>query len=344
MRPKVSVIMPVLNGERYIGEAIRSIVAQSYPNFELVVIDDGSTDSTKRLLDSFAGQLEMKYVHHSVPKGIPASMNDGLRHASGDLIAFLDHDDAWFPEFLETQAAYLEAHPDVGMVHSDFQTIDSEGNVIIASVAAIRKRTRPSGRVFPELFRDGFVVGNSVMIRKECFQRVGFFDETLRWGDYLMWLRIARLYRVDYVGRVLTKYRQHPTQSTRTESPNPAVDEPVAVLAIHRLLETDPEIRQELGDRCIREREAALYLDMALQFWVEHHFLKARVLLRKAIRTSWIYPRYYFLYASTFLLPSQTMALWSVWRRVRSYFSFHGSEHDWTQPTQRTIDRKKQQM
>ena len=142
MRPRVSIIMPVLNGERYIGEAIRSILAQSYRNYELVLIDDGSTDRTSELVQSFTDQLDLKYVFHPVPQGIPASMNDGLRHATGELIAFLDHDDAWLPEFLETQVTYLQALPDVGMVHSDFQTIDSDGNVIEESVATSTRSRR----------------------------------------------------------------------------------------------------------------------------------------------------------------------------------------------------------
>src|SRR5690349_8073895 len=111
MKPKVSIIMPVLNGERFIGEAIGSILAQSYPHFELIVIDDGSTDSTPERVAAFRGKLELQYVRHAGSQGIAPSMNDGVRHATGSMISFLDHDDAWFPDFLETQVSYLEAHP-----------------------------------------------------------------------------------------------------------------------------------------------------------------------------------------------------------------------------------------
>jgi glycosyltransferase involved in cell wall biosynthesis len=125
MKSKVSVVMAVLNGERFIDEAIQSIVDQTYKNCEIVVVDDGSTDGTRDRVWSFGDRIEIRYVRHDAPMGIAASMNDGVRHATGDLIAFLDHDDSWFPDFLETQTNYLCAHPDVGMVHSDFQTIDS---------------------------------------------------------------------------------------------------------------------------------------------------------------------------------------------------------------------------
>src|ERR1035437_46765 len=103
MKPKVSVIMPVLNGERFIAEAVESVLAQTYSRYELIVIDDGSTDGTPERVASYRGKLELQYVRHAERQGIAASMNDGVRHATGDLIAFLDHDDAWFPEFLETQ-------------------------------------------------------------------------------------------------------------------------------------------------------------------------------------------------------------------------------------------------
>src|SRR4051794_26971943 len=107
MKPKVSVIMAVLNGERFIDEAIQSIVNQRYENTELVVVDDGSTDSTARHVDAFRGRIEIRYVRHESPRGIAPSINDGVRNATGDLISFLDHDDAWLPEFLAVQTAHL---------------------------------------------------------------------------------------------------------------------------------------------------------------------------------------------------------------------------------------------
>src|SRR5947209_8165727 len=130
MKSKVSVIMAVLNGERFVAEAIGSIAGQTYGNIELVLVDDGSTDNTRACVDAFRDRLEIRYLRHDSPKGIPVSMNDGVRHATGDLISFLDHDDAWMPEFAATQVAWLEDHPRTGMVHSDFQTIDVDGQVI----------------------------------------------------------------------------------------------------------------------------------------------------------------------------------------------------------------------
>ena len=317
MKPKVSVIMPVLNGQRFIDEAIQSIVDQGYENLEFVVVDDGSTDRTVDRIDAFRDRLDIRYVRHETPKGISVSVNDGLRHATGDLIAFLDHDDAWFPHFLRTQTTYLEQHPDVGMVHSDFQTVDVEGNVIEASVAAARGRTRPSGHVFRQLFQDSFIVGNSVLIRRECFTRLGTFDEGVPWGDYQMWLRIARHYKIDYVDEVLTKYRMHPTQTTRSRADERPDDPPPALRAIERLVERHPEIREELGDRVVRQRMASFYFDRAWSWFSSGEPVSARLCVKRALRLWPTNPRYLVLYLASFLGASQGRAARQAWRRLR---------------------------
>jgi glycosyltransferase involved in cell wall biosynthesis len=318
MNPKVSIVMPVLNGQRFIGEAIQSILAQTYHNYELIMIDDGSTDGTPGIVHSFASQLELQYVRHESPRGIAPSMNDGVRHATGDLIAFLDHDDGWLPDFLLTQVTYLQTHPEVGMVHSDFQTTDVTGSIVEESVAECRGRARPSGNVFHDLFLDSFIVGNSVLIRKECFDRLGIFDETLKWGDYHMWMRIARHYRVDYVPKVLTKYRQHFTQSTRSTFTSEADSDSVALQAIKKLLEQYPEIRQELGEKTIRRRMAMLYYDMAYAWFAKEEMRNARICAMRAIRLWPTHLKYLRMYLVCLLPPSQAKALRQTWRKLRT--------------------------
>jgi glycosyltransferase involved in cell wall biosynthesis len=316
MSDRVSVIMPVLNGERFIAEAIQSVADQTYTNLELVVVDDGSTDRTGELVRRFRDKLDIQCVRHEVPQGIPRSMNDGIRHGTGELISFLDHDDAWFPAFLETQTRYLREHSDVAMVHSDFQTIDVDGRVLEESVSAARGRPRPSGRVFPQLFMESFIVGNSVLIRRECFTQLGMFDESLKWGDYLMWMRIARHYQVDYVDAVLTKYRQHPTQSTRDLATEPTAHVPTAVQAIERLLELHPEVREELGDRVIRHRLAASYFDQAYRWFRQGDGRNVRAYLNRALRLWPTNGRYLALYAASTLGPAQRRTARQIWRRL----------------------------
>ncbi len=321
MITKVSIIMPVLNGERFIGEAIRSILAQTYANYELIVVDDGSRDRTPEIARSFAGALSLQYVRHDSPWGIARSMNDGVRHATGGLIAFLDHDDSWMPEFLSTQAKYLEEHPEAGMVHCDFQTIDVDGRILEESVAVCRSRKRPSGHVFPNLFMDSFIVGNSVLIRKECFERLGMFDESLRWGDYHMWMRIARHYQVHYVPNVLTKYRQHSTQSTRSSSPIRPDEDSVALMAIKKIMEMYPEIRAELGEKTISRRMATLYYDLAYTWFAKEEMSHAHWCATRAIRLWPTNPRIQRMYIASMLRPSYARALRRVWRWFQATLS-----------------------
>jgi glycosyltransferase involved in cell wall biosynthesis len=318
MKSKVSIIMPVLNGERYITEALDSIVAQTYKNYELVAVNDGSTDRTRDLLYQYADKIALRYVHHPTRQGITASMNDGIRNSGGEYVTFLDHDDLWLPEFLGTHVQHLEAHPDVGMVHCDFQTIDSNGNVIEESVARGRDRLRPSGWVFRQLFMDSFIAASSALIRKECFDRLGVFNETLHWGDYHMWLRIARHYQIDYCPKVMEKYRQHGGQSTQTYNGQPAGKESVAMLAIKELLNAYPEIRQELGEKTIRRRMAMLYFDMAYNWLWRGAPHNARICAGQAIRRWPVRPGYYALYAVSLLPPSGARAVRRGWHWLRA--------------------------
>jgi cellulose synthase/poly-beta-1,6-N-acetylglucosamine synthase-like glycosyltransferase len=313
MHPKVSIIMPVRNGQKYIGEAIESIAAQTYRDFELIVVNDGSTDGTCDQLQRFTSRIDLQCIHHPTTQGIARSVNDGIRNARGRFIAFLDHDDLWFPEFLETQMAHLDRNPDVGMVHSDFQTIDAAGNVLEASVAKCRKRTRVSGYVFRALFMDSFIVGNSVLIRKDCFNRLGVFDEALRIGDYHMWLRIARFYKVNYTPEVLTKYRQHQTQDSRKFS---AELVPPGLSALQSILELYPEVWSEIGKGAVHRRMASLYLDMAYPPFTAGLGRIARAFLRKALCFQPFSPRVYAFYAATFLGPSQALTIKRIWHKL----------------------------
>ena len=164
---------------------------------------------------------------------------------------------------------------------------------------------------------DSFIVGNSVLIRRECFTKLGLFDESLRWGDYHMWMRIARHYRVDYVAAVLTKYRQHPSQSTRSSVDVHPFADSVALQALTKILDEYPEARQEIGEGAVARRRASLLFEHGYSWWGKRHFAHARVCLREAMRLSPATPRYYVLYAATLLGPTIAFAARDLWRLAR---------------------------
>jgi hypothetical protein len=214
------------------------------------------------------------------------------------------------------------------MAHSDFQTIDPDGKVVEPSVAFCRDRVRPSGWVFRDLFMDSFIAASTVLIRKSVLDHLGGFDEALYWGDYHLWMRIARHYKIDYTPEVLTKYRQHGGQSTRNLKTDRPDAESVAMLAIKSILELYPEVRKELGETVIRRRMAMLYFDMAYSWLWSGAPANARACLRRAIRLWPSNLTFYSAYLISFLPIQTARALRTAWRRLRAAFSPHGYRPD----------------
>jgi len=216
--PLVSVIMPAYNAKLYIEEAIRSVLDQDYPNIELIVIDDGSSDGTAELAESLGERVR---VIRQINGGPAAARNKGIADARGELIAFLDADDLWLPGKVSAQVRYLAEHPDVGLVYGKFIRWDgrSDGSFPPPPVrqndqGSTTLVAEHSGRIYRELLFDNIVHIITAMVRKSVFETVGCFDEHLRTGeDYDLWLRVSREFQADKLNRTLACYRVH-SQST----------------------------------------------------------------------------------------------------------------------------------
>lgn len=208
--PTVSVIMPCWNREQYIGEAIESVLAQSYTDFELIVVDDGSTDASRERVGSFDDpRLHLVAIEH---QGISAAMNAGLVAARGRLIARLDSDDWWLPEMLETQVAVLEARPEIGLVYAKGECTDSAGNSLEMTWGY---PLRYPDQTFRSMVYNDSTCNITVVCRRECFERVGNFDESLQTSEDLdMWLRVARHFDFAFTDQVLARIRLHGTSIT----------------------------------------------------------------------------------------------------------------------------------
>jgi glycosyltransferase involved in cell wall biosynthesis len=240
--PLVSVILPVHDRAAWVGRAIESVLAQTYRHRELWVVDDGSTDDTRRVLARFGSRIEVLEQAHA---GAYAARNLGLRHARGELVAFLDSDDAWHPDRLERQLPLL-ARPQVGLVFGDAVHLH------VGVPPARRPRTsfqitRPyRGRVSRHFAWDNFVPTSSVLVRRRCFEELGGFRIHPRLSaDYPMWYRIARRYELDYVPEPVFTYSIHPQGISHD------LRAALTTRMIHfaALLDetTDPEARRELG-------------------------------------------------------------------------------------------------
>ena len=203
MNPLVSVVMAAKNYARFLPEAVDSVIAQSFRDWELVVIDDGSSDRTPEAVRPYLADPRVRYFR-SDTLGQPRAKNLGIRLSRGELVAFLDADDAWEPTKLEKQLALFEAKPEVGVVFCRRSLMDEEGRPLPAKNAA----GPPRGFVLPQMFTQNFVCFSSCVVRREVFSRVGAFDP--QWDlaiDYDLWLRVAKFYAFDFVDEELVRYR-----------------------------------------------------------------------------------------------------------------------------------------
>ena len=182
--PLVSVIIPTYNRGWIIKEAIDSILAQDYTEFELIVVDDGSTDHTSDVLDSYGDDIKVLFQKN---KGVSAARNRGIAEASGKFIAFLDSDDLWLPQKLTVQIEFFNQTPDALICQTEEVWIRNG-----LRVNPKKRHKKPSGMIFNPSLELCLVSPSAVMIRRSLFGRVGKFDETLpACEDYDLWLRIS---------------------------------------------------------------------------------------------------------------------------------------------------------
>lgn len=207
MNPLVSVIIPNYNYGKHLPEAIDSVLAQTYRNIEVIVVDDGSTDSSKDVLDSYADRIRVIYQKNA---GVCAARNNGVANSNGELVAFLDADDVWMPEKIERQIAVLDGGRGILVVHVGIEEIDVDGKAIRVLDDGM------SGDVADELLRlERSVIlgaGSGLLTTREAFDAVGGFDVRLSTSaDWDLSYRLARRHKVAFVSEPLMKYRTHST-------------------------------------------------------------------------------------------------------------------------------------
>ena len=194
---RVSVVIPTYNRSRLLRETLQSVFAQTYREYEVIMVDDGSTDDTRAVVEGYGDQVRYLYQENA---GEARARNHGIQAARGELIAFLDSDDVWEPELLETEVGILDRFPEVVLVSARSITAGKESEEF--------PRTQEVfwGDLFLRLFQGGFINTSAAVVRKWCLEEVGGFNETYRcYEDYDLWLRIARRYSVAYVNRCLVR-------------------------------------------------------------------------------------------------------------------------------------------
>ncbi|MBW2660900.1 MAG: glycosyltransferase [Deltaproteobacteria bacterium] len=206
--------MPTYNCAKYIPEAIDSVLNQGCNDLELIIVDDGSTDDTRKVISSYVGRKCVTYIcQHN--QGVSAARNRGIQAAKGCYIAFLDSDDLWLPNKLEKQLAFFDRYPEVGFLVSDEEYFSGDSvlfeSYLSHSLLKAKLPDTPSKLRFPLtlLFTHSFVSTSSVIVTRECINKAGFFDESLNIvEDRDMWIRLAMISPMGLIPEVLVRKRQ----------------------------------------------------------------------------------------------------------------------------------------
>lgn len=266
----VSVIIPTFNRGALIKKSVESVLGQSHRDFELIVVDDGSTDETAKVLNAVDGSFEVIRQENS---GVSAARNRGIEAGRGEWFAFLDSDDLWKPAKLEEQMKWMRAHPQMKISQTDEIWIRNG-----IRVNPMKKHAKPSGWIFEKCLPFCVVSPSAVMIHRSLFEAYGLFDESLpACEDYELWLRLASKVPFGFIPqKLVVKYGGHADQLSKKHW---GLDR-FRVRALYNLLESkslNPEqttkVQKTLGEKCrilsdgSRKRgklkEAETYLEMA---------------------------------------------------------------------------------
>lgn len=236
--PLVSVVIPNYNHAKYLGDAIASVLNQTFRDFEIIVVDDGSTDNSREVVAQFGDQVQYIWQHNS---GLSAARNTGIGRSRGEFIAVLDADDMYEPDFLSVLVPILEADADAGAVYCGYRFVDESNR----SLPQVEARLIPPERLYQALVDGNFLVPESILVRKICYDTLGLFDVHFRaCEDVDMWLRIADRYKVLGVTNILTRHRILP--HSMSTDPSRQTENRLAVIEKH--FGPKPQIDQEWSE------------------------------------------------------------------------------------------------
>ena len=205
-KPKVSIVIPVYNGEKYVKQAIDSAINQTYDNIEIIVVNDGSKDKTEEICKTYGDKINYIKKENG---GVSTALNVALKHMTGEYFSWLSHDDIYYPNKIEEQIKEIEQKT---IILSDYDLIDNKGKLI----TTIKQNTELINCHFEYAVLLGLINGISLLIPKEVFIEVGNFDENLRCTqDYDLWFKILlKGYKFKHINKVLVASRQHSKQVT----------------------------------------------------------------------------------------------------------------------------------
>ena len=208
-------MIPSFNRAKFICAAIDSVLAQTCDCYEIIVVDDGSTDGTASLLGPYLDRITLVQQPN---RGVAAARNHGIRLSRGEFVCFLDSDDLWMEDKLRQQLQFADAHPEYGLIATEITSFDEGG--VVATHAKSGMYTIPNGRVTQQLLFTNWIQTSTVMVRRACLSEVGGFAEDVgQFGeDWLLWMLVSSRYPIYFLREPLVFYRVHP-QNLSTYQP-----------------------------------------------------------------------------------------------------------------------------
>lgn len=308
--PTVSVVIPAYNSASLLPEAIESVLDQTYSDFELIVVDDGSTDETPQVMEQYEG--EVRYIRKE-NAGSASARNRGIREASGEFIAFLDADEVWFPEKLERQVKLHRENPDLMWSYTNWLRVDLATGEVIHRADQVKEN--PEGDIFRPLLGRFNILTSTQIFRQEVFEDVGTYDESELLNvseDVDLELRVAERYPVGYIDSPLAQDRCHDRQKTSNMDLDHALRSRHAV--IERAIERNPDQRSGLYASAF----ARNYTNIGRKWLERQKRRRALEMFASALQHS---PTYWsaWMYAAAACLPEALRRLLGrvrkVWRR-----------------------------
>lgn len=200
--PKITVLMPVYNSESFLKEAIDSILDQTFTDFEFIIINDGSTDTTKNIINSY-NDIRMKIVNNKKNIGLTKSLNKGLKLSKGEYIARMDADDISLKNRLKIESGFLNSNPEYGLIAARYSIIDKNGNILKNSGSYLNPE-----EIYYTLNFQNCLTHSSVIFRKGMVLKIGGYNEALtQTQDYELWYRLSKVTKIYQTREILIKWR-----------------------------------------------------------------------------------------------------------------------------------------
>ena len=311
--PKVSIIIPTYNTANYISEAVDSALAQTYPDSEIIVVDDGSTDGTRQLLESYGHRIRYIYQDN---QGVSTARNKGVQEAQGEYMAFLDADDIWYPDKIMKEVSVAEQNLQVPLFFSDAESFNEKGLLKSSNMPPrdalyekgsfryqISKTRLNDGAViqgdfYKDLLLGNFVTLSTAFIRKEYLEQAGGFNKGLSVNaDYDLWLRISRTKPILCINHVTTRYRVRDDSMSGKENLRNLLYQSLDLDLLEKQLHDSQNPYQDL----IKKRMLEYYKTIIWGYYHLQDFKKVRTFCLRSLKFDKFQMKLYLYLLGTFL-------------------------------------------